>query len=63
MVRAMDEFRQPGEGAGEREVRTVSVLFAILAITATALVIHGAFFGNITALLLRCSFRSLRPRA
>ena len=59
MVRAMDELRQPAEGAGEMEVRTVSVIFAILAITATALVIHGAFFGNITALLLRSLFLSV----
>ncbi|MHB2263992.1 TRAP transporter permease [Aliihoeflea sp. PC F10.4] len=58
-MRALDELRLPGEATGEVEAKTVSVIFAVLAIGATALVIHGAFFGNITALLLRSLFLSL----
>ncbi|WP_206077719.1 TRAP transporter fused permease subunit [Aquamicrobium sp. LC103] len=37
---------------------TVSLLYAALALVATALVIYGAFFGAITALLLRSLFFS-----
>ncbi|MCV0394521.1 MAG: TRAP transporter fused permease subunit [Rhizobiaceae bacterium] len=44
---------------GEREVVIVSLLFALLAVAVTALVVYGAYFGLITALILRSLFFSL----
>ena len=51
-------LRLPGEHAGRRELTVVSLLFAIAAVATTALVIHGAYFGGITALVLRSLFLS-----
>ncbi|MEX0406508.1 TRAP transporter fused permease subunit [Aquibium sp. LZ166] len=44
---------------GEGEAAIVSLLFAVLAVAVTALVIYGAYFGLITALILRSLFYSL----
>ncbi len=43
----------------EGEAAIVSLLFAVLAVAVTALVIYGAYFGLITALILRSLFYSL----
>ena len=44
---------------GRKEQLSVSFLFSILAIGIAGLVIYGAYYGGITALLLRSSFFSL----
>lgn len=44
---------------GRKEQLSVSFLFSILAISIAGLVIYGAYYGGITALLLRSSFFSL----
>jgi TRAP transporter 4TM/12TM fusion protein len=44
---------------GRKEVATISLLYAGLAVLVTALVIYGAYFGLITALILRAAFFSL----
>lgn len=41
---------------GRKEQLSVSFLFSILAISIAGLVIYGAYYGGITALLLRSSF-------
>jgi TRAP transporter 4TM/12TM fusion protein len=51
-------LRLTNSAAGQRETAVVSVLFAMLAAVVTALVLYGAFYGGITALLLRSSFLS-----
>ncbi|WP_157018164.1 TRAP transporter permease [Mesorhizobium xinjiangense] len=43
----------------DREAAIVSLLFAALAVAVTALVIYGAYFGLITALILRSLFFSM----
>ncbi|MCB1417942.1 MAG: TRAP transporter fused permease subunit [Notoacmeibacter sp.] len=45
------------------ETATVSALFVVLAVAITALVIYGAYFGLITALILRSVFFSLAASA
>ena len=49
--------RAPARSRGEADA--VSLLFALLAVAATALVVYGAYFGLITALILRSAFFSL----
>ena len=44
---------------GRKEQLSVSFLFSVLAIGIAGLVIYGAYYGGITALLLRSSFFSL----
>ncbi|MEZ5784978.1 MAG: TRAP transporter fused permease subunit [Xanthobacteraceae bacterium] len=44
---------------GEGEIITVSLLFTLLAVITTGLVIYGAYFGGITALILRSIFFSV----
>ncbi|MEO3386892.1 TRAP transporter fused permease subunit [Mesorhizobium sp. CAU 1741] len=58
MKDALNKLILPSDHVGEGEARIVSLLFAVLAVTTTGLVIHGAFFGGITALLLRSLFFS-----
>lgn len=45
--------------AGKRELLVVSLLFSLMAVGLTALVVYGAYFGGITALILRSIFLSL----
>lgn len=47
-----------GSRVGPLETRIVSGLFALMAVAISALVIYGAYFGGITALLLRSVFFS-----
>ena len=55
----LDPLLIEAEGRSRAERVTVSVLVAALAVAATVLVIHGAYFGLITALVLRSLFFSL----
>lgn len=60
MLSFIDELRLDHRTEGrEREVKLVSLLFTILAVAVTALVVYGAYFGLITALILRSVFFSL----
>lgn len=45
--------------AGKRELLVVSLLFSLMAVGLTTLVVYGAYFGGITALILRSIFLSL----
>lgn len=47
------------DGAGMRERLFVSLLFSAMAIAVTTLVVYGAYFGGITALILRATFLSI----
>ncbi|REG83714.1 TRAP transporter permease [Marinomonas pollencensis] len=49
----------PSLTAGKREKNLVSLLFSLIAISIAGLVLYGAYYGGITALLLRSSFFSL----
>lgn len=51
-------LRLANSSAGPRETNVVSILYVALAVVVTTLVVYGAFFGGITALLLRSSFLS-----
>lgn len=60
MVPGLERLRlEAATGRGNAETILVSGLFALLAVAATALVIYGAYFGLITALILRSLFFSL----
>ncbi len=58
MKDALKELRFSSDHASEKEVTVVSVLYVLFAVITTGLVIYGAFFGGITALLLRSLFFS-----
>jgi len=58
MREALGRLRLPSSAAGEREATVVSLLYALLAVGTAALVVHGAYFGGVTALLLRSLFFS-----
>lgn len=45
--------------AGNKELTSVSLLFSVIAAGIACLVLYGAYYGGITALLLRSSFFSL----
>jgi len=48
------------EGHGSRtEIAVVSILYVLLATAVTAIVIYGAYFGGITAMILRSMFYSM----
>ncbi|WP_332719212.1 TRAP transporter permease [Pelagibacterium mangrovi] len=53
----------PNEHATHKETIAVSMLYAVLAVGVTAIVIHGAYFGSITALILRSTFFSMAASA
>ncbi|MEF2072945.1 TRAP transporter permease [Consotaella aegiceratis] len=56
----MDRLRlRPEKRRSQSEVNAVSLLFALLAVMTAALVIYGAYFGGITALILRSVFFSV----
>jgi TRAP transporter 4TM/12TM fusion protein len=55
----LDALRLSAPPARRAEATVVSILVTALAVAATALVIHGAYFGLITALILRSAFFSL----
>lgn len=55
---AFDKLSLRGESANGGAI-VGSLLYALLAVAVTGLVIYGAFFGGITALLLRSMFYSL----
>ncbi|TGG93407.1 TRAP transporter fused permease subunit [Natronospirillum operosum] len=58
MIRAaLDKIMLPTPGEG-LEFRLISVLFSLFAVGIAALVVYGAYFGGITALLLRSVFFS-----
>ncbi|MEW5421738.1 TRAP transporter permease [Amorphus sp. 3PC139-8] len=60
MLKALSQLRiQPPVDRSGAEIVIVSTLVAALSVAATALVIYGAYFGLITALLLRSLFFSL----
>ena len=55
----MDGFRLPhADGVPPREAALVSALIAALAAATTLLVVYGAYFGSITAIVLRSLFFS-----
>ncbi|WP_445678749.1 TRAP transporter permease [Radicibacter daui] len=58
MSGALKALRLPDAAIGSREGAVVSTLYCLLALFITALVIYGAYFGGITALLLRSLFFS-----
>lgn len=53
----------PNAHGTEKEAVAASFLYAVLAVGVTALVIHGAYFGSITALILRSMFFSMAAAA
>jgi TRAP transporter 4TM/12TM fusion protein len=55
----LDALRLTEEDRARGETATVSALVAALAVAATALVVYGAYFGLVTALVLRSLFFSL----
>src|SRR3546814_6155284 len=57
--KVLGALRLESAAAGEREATAVSLLYALLAVAVAGLVVHGAYFGSITALLLRSLFFSL----
>lgn len=60
MLSFIDEVRLDHQAPrSERETAIVSLAFIILAVAVTALVVYGAYFGLITALILRSIFFSL----
>jgi TRAP transporter 4TM/12TM fusion protein len=54
----MSKVRLPWYLTGEREAGMVSIAYVLLALAITGLVVYGAYFGGITALLLRSLFFS-----
>jgi TRAP transporter 4TM/12TM fusion protein len=59
MWKSMAQLQLPATTARPGERVLVAVAVAILAVATTALVIYGAYFGTITALILRSLFFSL----
>src|SRR3546814_17610715 len=57
--KVLGALRLESAAAGEREATAVSLLYALLAVAVAGLVVHGAYFGSITALLLRSLFFSM----
>src|SRR3546814_13678005 len=57
--KVLGALRLESAAAGEREATAVSLLYALLAVAVAGLVVHGAYFGSIPALLLRSLFFSL----
>ncbi len=53
----------PNEHGTQKEAVTASFLYTLLAVGVTAIVIYGAYFGGITALLLRSMFYSMAAAA
>lgn len=53
----------PNAHGTEKEAVIASFFYAVLAVGVTALVIHGAYFGSITALILRSMFFSMAAAA
>jgi TRAP transporter 4TM/12TM fusion protein len=54
-----DRLRLKAGAVGRRETNALSLVFAVMAVAATALVVYGAYFGGITALVLRSLFFSV----
>jgi len=59
LSQALKKIALPNEHGTQKEAIFVSVLYAILAVGVTGIVIYGAYFGGITALLLRSMFYSM----
>src|SRR3546814_11523311 len=57
--KVLGALRLESAAAGEREATAVSLLSVLLAVAVAGLVVHGAYFGSITALLLRSLFFSM----
>lgn len=58
MTSALHTLLLPAPDVGKREATTLSLIFAFIAVCVAGLVIYGAYFGGITALLLRSVFFS-----
>ena len=58
MADMMSKLRLPWYLTGKREAGMVSIVYTLLALAVTGLVVYGAYFGGITALLLRSLFFS-----
>jgi TRAP transporter 4TM/12TM fusion protein len=58
MMNALSKLRLPSDNVSDREAIIVSLLFVALATVVTGLVVYGAYYGGITALLLRSLFFS-----
>ncbi len=58
MPEILMKLRLNNTAAGQTETTIISLLFGALAILVTGLVVYGAFYGGITALLLRSAFLS-----
>ena len=58
MRNVLGTLRLANSRAGQRETDLISTVYVMLAVVVTALVVYGAFYGGITALLLRSSFLS-----
>src|SRR5690606_30659367 len=59
MLEKLSALRLPSAQAGNREAPVVATLYVRYAVIAAALVLYGAFYGGITALLLRSLFFSV----
>src|SRR3546814_7903813 len=57
--KVLGALRLESAAAGEREATAVSLLYALLAVAVAGLVVHGAYLGSVTALLLRSLFFSM----
>lgn len=55
----LSSLRLSSQFAGQKECVSVSILFSLIAVGIAGLVLYGAYYGGITALLLRSSFFSL----
>ncbi|MCW8355568.1 TRAP transporter large permease subunit [Marinomonas pontica] len=55
----LQSLRLESTFAGGKELALVSILFSVIAATVAGFVLYGAYYGGITALLLRSSFFSL----
>lgn len=58
MTTELHKLQLPAPDVGRREATILSLIFAVIAVGVSGLVIYGAYFGGITALLLRSMFFS-----
>lgn len=58
-----EKLALPNEHGTEKEAVIASFFYAVLALGVTAIVLHGAYFGSITALILRSTFFSMAAAA
>lgn len=58
MSDVLTKLQLPWQATGDKEATVVSLLYTLFAVGITGLVIYGAYYGGITALLLRSMFFS-----